>query len=86
MMMICTCASPRHGWPLPPMEGTMTWTGAETTGEQTCCRQLLVISCSTDRLSVMGFALEYSMLCGQAAHLAACTHCTGASSHGALFS
>ena len=36
-MTTCTCASPRHGWPLLPTEGTMTWTGAGTTGEQSCC-------------------------------------------------
>ena len=68
-MMTCTCASPRHGWPLPRMEGMMTWTGDVTTGEQSCCWQHLVISCSTDKLESMGFALGYRMLCGQAAPL-----------------
>ncbi len=68
-MMTCTCASPRHGWPLLPMEGTMTWTGAGTMGEQSCCSGLVVIPCGTAGLDLEGASLEYSMLCGQAAHL-----------------
>ena len=68
-MMTCTCASPHHGWPLLPTEGTMTWTGAGITGEHSCCLGLLVVACSKDRLELMGFAREYSKLCGQAAHL-----------------